>query len=408
MAGETWAPPNALGEAVATEAAGAASTSTGHLEVTAQTPGGAIDGVVPSSSAVPPESTAADRARAAQLDQLLLLLKEAPYRYDFFQALRRLESLFGRGKAGPRFGAALRPADEPIRLGQEPSLAFAPAALGSLQPGRLGLPPRLMVNFFGLLGPNGPLPLHITEYVRDRSQNAGDPTMRHFLDLFHHRMLMFFYRARASVEPTVAQDRPDTNRFWTYVGSLVGIGLPSLRGRNRFPDHAKLYYAGLFSPQARNLEGLRAVIGDFFGMPAEVQPFVGDWLDIPTDYQWRLGQKGPNNVGLLGSSTILGRRAWTRQQKFRVVMGPLNRTQFQRMLPGGSSIGALTDLVRQYAGDELRWDLRLYLQDQVDEPWTLNQSRLGWTSWVGRPPPGRREDLILDPQSGIYQSKAAA
>ena len=53
-------------------------------------------------------------------------LAEKPFAYDFFQALRRLECLY---PAKPRLGEALRPADEPVRLGQEPSLAFAPAAL---------------------------------------------------------------------------------------------------------------------------------------------------------------------------------------------------------------------------------------------------------------------------------------
>src|SRR5262245_48027513 len=85
-------------------------------------------------------------------------LAEAPYRYDFYQTLRRLECLYD---TKPRWGRALRPIDEPIRLGQDPDLAFAPAPLASFEPGRDGLPARLQVRLFGLLGPNGPLPLHL-------------------------------------------------------------------------------------------------------------------------------------------------------------------------------------------------------------------------------------------------------
>ncbi|MES1166128.1 MAG: type VI secretion system baseplate subunit TssG, partial [Verrucomicrobiota bacterium] len=99
---------------------------------------------------------------------------------------------------------------------------------------------------------------------------------------------------------------------------------------------------------------------------------------------------------------------WSRQQKFRVVMGPLNRSQFQRLLPGGASLGRLTDLVRNYIGDEQRWDLRLFLEEHVDEPWHLGESRLGWTSWLGRAigvgGSARREDLILDPQAETYRA----
>src|SRR3954469_15792230 len=53
-------------------------------------------------------------------------LAAEPFRFDFFQAMRRLETLFADK---PRFGKALRPKDEPVRLAQEPSLSFAPAAL---------------------------------------------------------------------------------------------------------------------------------------------------------------------------------------------------------------------------------------------------------------------------------------
>jgi predicted component of type VI protein secretion system len=53
-----------------------------------------------------------------------------PYRYDFYQTMRRLECLY---EDKPRWGTALRPIDEPVRLGQDPDLAFAPAPLASLE-----------------------------------------------------------------------------------------------------------------------------------------------------------------------------------------------------------------------------------------------------------------------------------
>ncbi|MEP6651891.1 MAG: type VI secretion system baseplate subunit TssG [Myxococcales bacterium] len=331
---------------------------------------------------------------------LLDMLERAPGHFDFFQVMRRLEVLNSDSAERPRFGAALRPTDEPVRLGQEPSLAFAPGGIAGVRPGRKGSPPKVAVHFFGLLGPNGPLPLHITEYVRDRMRNSADPTMRSFLDIFHHRMLMFFYRAWASAEPTVHHDRPETDRYLSYVGSLAGVGTPWLRNRDAFPDDAKFFYAGRLSSQARNAEGLEAIIGDFFQMPTRIEQFVGDWLDLPVEHRWHLG-RASGGLGILGLSTTLGAHAWSRQQKFRVVLGPLEPGQFQRMLPGGRSLARLTALVRNYAGDELRWDLRMFLEDRVDEPWRLSQSRLGWTSWLGRPGQGRarREDLILDPQS---------
>ena len=57
-------------------------------------------------------------------------LARAPYRHDFYQTLRRLECLYDDK---PRWGRALRPVDEPVRLGQDPDLSFAPAPLASFE-----------------------------------------------------------------------------------------------------------------------------------------------------------------------------------------------------------------------------------------------------------------------------------
>ena len=139
----------------------------------------------------------------------------------------------------PRWGAALRPVDEPVRLGQDPDLSFAPAPLASFELGQDGAPPRLQVRLFGLLGPNGPLPIHLTEYARERLRHAGDPTLSRFLDLFHHRFLALFYRAWAQAQPHVNRDRPKDDRFTDYVGAFIGMSPASFRDRDTLPDLAQ-------------------------------------------------------------------------------------------------------------------------------------------------------------------------
>ena len=363
--------------------------------------------VASSAPAPPPGRATLSREKLAAMDAIVEQVKRAPEAFDFYQVLRRLESVYCDRPERPRFGSASRPADEPIRLGQEPSLAFAPRVLAGVAPGKNGAPPRLSINFFGLLGPNGPLPLHITEYARERERHVEDATMARFFDLFHHRMMLLFYRVWATAQPTVGHDHPASNRFITYIGAMAGLGLPSLRARDEMPDAAKYFYAGHLGGQTKHAEGLESMIHGFFQMPTQVEPFMGSWLDIPAGHQWRLGTRGPQG-GALGGSTIAGRHVWSRQQKFRVTLGPLNRAQFQRMLPGGASLGRLTALVRNYAGDEHQWDLRLILDEQTEEACRLGRSRLGWTSWLGKPKLGRREDLILDPQAEAVQSTAAA
>lgn len=336
---------------------------------------------------------AKDRTAARALS-LGLALQHEPYNFDFFQAVRSLECVH-RDK--PRMGRSLRPVDDPVRLGQEPSLAFAASSLASYRPGKDGRPPRLSGYFFGLLGPNGPLPRHLTEYAYDRLRNAHDPTFSRFLDLFHHRMMALFYRAWANARPAVSYDRPESDWFGVYLASLCGLGMDSLRGRDAMPDLAKLHYAGRLSCQTRHPEGLRAMLRDFFGLPARIEEFVGAWMVLPESGRCRLGESP--ETGALGITTIAGSRVWGYDQKFRVILGAMSMADFERLLPGGESLSRLVALVRNYIGDELDWDLNLVLDKAEVPPLKLGgEGRLGWSTWLG---PRRSEtdadELILDP-----------
>lgn len=325
---------------------------------------------------------------------LVRALEESPHGFGFFRALRRLECAHD---SLPRIGKALRPADEAVRLGQEPSLAFAPATLASFKSAGGGRPSRLAVYFLGLFGPNGPLPLHLTEYARTRLYSAHDPTFPSFADIFHHRMLALFYRAWANARPTVSFDRPESDRFAVYLGALFGIGMPSLRERDAVPDLAKLHYAGHLVAQSRHAEGLTALLTDFFRLPVALEEFVGHWLWLPEDTRWRLG--GSPLTGTLGFSATVGERVWDRQYKFRVRFGPLGLEEYRRMLPGGESLRRLVAMLRNYLGDELDWDVNLILKRDEVPPLKLGaQGRLGWTTWIAsRPFATDPADLMLEP-----------
>jgi len=347
-----------------------------------------------STSGAVAEASTPSADESLRLDHLLREVAKHPYSYDFFHLMRALECVC---VDRARLGQATRPVDEPIRLGQEASLAFAPSTLAYLEEATAHHPPRIGVRFLGMLGPNGPLPIHITEYARDRLRNASDPTLVRFLDLFHHRVLALFYRAWANAQPTVNHDRPGSDRFLTYVGALLGIGSPALQNRDDFPDHAKRYFSGRLAAQARNAEGLRAIVGDYLKLPTELEEFVGEWTRLLEEERWRMSRTA--FAGVLGASTILGARAWQRQTKFRLVFGPLKQDQFQSMLPGGPRLRRLVALVRNYVGDTLNWDVRLFLDKRVSQPFRLDGiTRLGWTSWLGHCPEGEgREDLIFNP-----------
>jgi type VI secretion system protein ImpH len=321
-------------------------------------------------------------------------LEREPYRFGFFQTLRRLEA---ENKDHPRLGESTRAAEDPIRLGQKPSMIFAPSTLTSYERGHEGKPDRLDVLFFGLFGPNGPMPNHLTEYVHDRVRNAKDTTFKHFADLFHHRMLSLFYRAWANAQPTVGYDRPDSDRFAEYVGALIGIGMPSLRDRGTVRDETRLHFAGHLSSQTRNAEGLQSMLRGYFGVEVTVDEFIGQWVALPESARCRLGQSPL--TGTLGQTAIAGERIWDRGQRFRITMGPMGMDIFHELLPGGKRLRELMELVRSYVHDEFVWDVRLILNGDDVPPLQLGESgRLGWTSWL--PTEFLRDDVddfLLDP-----------
>lgn len=345
---------------------------------------------------------------------MLAEMAPRPWAYDFFQVLRRIDA---SQRDKPRLGTAQRPVDEPIRLGQAPELTFAPAALHAVRPPVDGRPPRIEVRFFGLFGPNGPLPLHLTEYARDRALHHADPTFARFADIFHHRLLLLFYRAWAQAQPVVGYDRPGEDSFADIVGSLIGIGVPSLRRRDPMPDEVKLHFSGLLTRQVRNADGLSSLLSGYLGRPVAVEPFAGHWMELRPEDRSRLGRMlgGRTNASArLGSGAVLGSMVWDRQHGIRLHIGPLDRRAFEALLPDGSALPAVVALVRQYLGHEFEWDLVLGHIAQQVQPSRLGTSvRLGWTSWVGKPAPDARgiAGLRLAPEQAMkawHRRKASA
>lgn len=325
-----------------------------------------------------------------------------PWRFDFFFALRWIES---QHPEKPRLGTARRPADEPVRLGQSADLSFAPSALHAVVPATALSKARIEVRFFGLFGPNGPLPHHLTEYARQRAMHHGDPTLVRFADMFHHRLLLLFYRAWAKGQPTVGLDRPHEDRFAGLVGALVGIGTPELSGRTAAPDHLRLHFSGILSRQVRHADGLASILTGYLGRSVWVEQFVGTWMALPGTERTRIGggyARRKSSSTQLGGGAVLGQMVWDRQHNFRIHIGPLDYGSFESLLPAGAVLPVVQALVEQYIGLELAWDMQLTLHPQEVRPCSLGRhGRLGWTTWLAMKNRDRLCALTLHPRSAL-------
>ena len=311
-------------------------------------------------------------------DSLNREMQDRPYEFDFFQIVRRIENL---SKDKPRIGTSKLPSQDPIRFCQEVSLAFSPSTVTGYRDADPDHPAKLSVACFGLLGPNGPMPLWLTDYARGRLLNFKDESLTAFLDIFHHRMISLFYRAWAYNQQAVSFDRPEGDWFARYIRSLIGMGQNSLRDRDAVADSAKQYYSGRLACPTRNAEGLEAIVADYFNIPVQVESFVGQWIEIPPAYRCRLGESA--ETGSLGASVVVGSYSWQCQQRFRLRLGPMGLEDYERFLPGNEAFREMVAWIRNYVGYELSGLLKLILRVTEVPSLCLGQrGTLGQTTWL--------------------------
>jgi type VI secretion system protein ImpH len=335
-----------------------------------------------------------------------LLLREA-HRFDFFQAVRLLERAVadtdGRGPAGPRLpvGQDSAPDREVVHFRALASLSFPAGSVYQVKPAReaaYGVP-EMVVTFMGLTGPAGVLPHFYTSMLLSRLRDK-DHSLSDFLDLFNHRLISLFFRARQKYCLPVSYERArlDLERREPDLASqalfcLVGLGTGGLRGRLDINDEAFLYFSGHFSHSPRSAIALERMLGEYFELPIEVLQLQGQWLYLGEDDCAQLptpiNPQGLNNQ--MGLNVVVGDRVWNVQSRVRIRVGPLTYAQFRRFMPDGDALRPLSQMVRSYIGPEFDFDVQPVLK-APEVPFSRYQSqgdgrfRLGWNTWVKRPP----------------------
>jgi type VI secretion system protein ImpH len=322
-------------------------------------------------------------SRAENSDVALEKVRERlftePYSFDFFQAVRLL------GWMQPdrsRVGRYSHPQHETVRFGSNPILHFPASAIQALEE-RPGLPPEMTVNFMGLIGPLGVLPNYVTELIASRVREK-DRSMLEFLNLFNHRMISFFYEAWEKSHFTVGYERDRNDPVTTCMFALVGLGTPGLRDRQPVRDETFIYYSGLYALMPKSALSLEAVVGDYFDVPVEVEPFIGVWRSLGRPDYCEFGVTTESTM--LGLGAVVGDEIWDRQSRIRLKIGPLTAEQYRRFLPSGSAWPELKAMVRSFCGNDLEFEVQLILRrEDVPAPELRNPPEalcLGWHTWL--------------------------
>jgi type VI secretion system protein ImpH len=332
-------------------------------------------------------------------------LRQEPFRFDFFQAVRLLERLLPVRTPVGKFEP---PANEVAHFGAHASLAF-PASQVQAMDWRENGPVRMTLNFMGLTGPEGVLPIPYTALIIERLR-ASDTSLRDFFDIFNHRIISLFYQAWRKYRFDVAYERGERNRFSRQLLSLVGLGTDGLQDRQAVPDDAFLYYSGLLTQRPRSAQALRQILADYFEVPVEIEQFSGGWYPLDSDTQCCLSE-GTSESEKLGFGVVVGDEVWNQQSKIRIILGPLSLERYMDFLPNGSCWEPLRAWTRFFSNEEFDFEVKLVLaREQVpgcelgaDE---AGGPQLGWVSWVKSVPLGRDPDdtvLPLEAKEGRRQ-----
>ncbi|WP_051955901.1 type VI secretion system baseplate subunit TssG [Beijerinckia mobilis] len=358
-------------------------------------------------------------------------LSREPWRFDFLDMMRYIERSLGAPLQHESVFSASRPrigdsstrreeivriessdfsAEVPISFGQEPWMAFPGSTIREIvhrsnNPRKINAseantsdntPPdkiHVVTAFLGLLGPQGALPFHLTEEARGFALDDDDSFI-HFLDLFNNRFIQLFFRAWADARPIVQADRPEYDRFGTYILTCLGLGSPAFAPlllpragvdqTHSIPAGIGLY-AGLLGAQAKSASRLRQAVRGLLGVESEIMEFVGSWLVFDKEERSTLGQR----FSRLGMDLLVGAASFSVQDKIRIRLYVADMAQYLRFLPPGSDCDRLVDLLFLYVGDELDWDVELALPARCAEPIRLGARKagragamLGWTSWL--------------------------
>ncbi len=299
---------------------------------------------------------------------------EEPWKSSFITAMRVVSA---KSPHLPLPSKATRPQLECFRLGQVSSLEFSPREIHSITyQGE-----KVHINLFslGVWGPNGALPIHLSELAKSRNR-AADNALTDFTNIFHHRALSQFYRAWYLAQDTATLDRKEDELYSYYIGNLIGFDSKKLDARI-LPVHSQLAAIPHLIREARNPDGLIGALTFYFQLPFKLVEYVSQWLTLPEEETSRLS--GFDYACFLGKGAILGSTVQDYQHKFRLLIGPLTLKQYLGFSPWGSGMPVLREWVRRFIGFEFAWDVQLILlANEIPQATLDGTHQLGYATWL--------------------------
>ena len=319
-------------------------------------------------------------------------LQTEGYRFNYFQAIKLLESLYEKR---PHIGHLGPVREEVLRLRPNDELSFSPADIHRIEAEDDEGDPKwtLYANFLGLYGPNTASPMYIAEMIAQCPRDT-DP-LRDFLDIFNHRILSLYYRAwkKNNLSASLTKDHKDA--FSRILFAMIGQDIEAPCDDWKVPPERLLRYSTYFSSNSRPACGLENLIADYFELDdVDIIQFSPRRFAPPASAISRLTVTGEG--GCLGESFVLGQTITDVSGQFRVKLGGLTMQQFLSFQPGNTQYEEMEFLVNMYVKHQLGFSLELHLLPNQGGPAKLSAldpvGRLGRSAWLGNP--GEKETSV--------------
>lgn len=329
------------------------------------------------------------------------------HRFDFFQIVWMLQRFMDDKSPVGHDGPIAR---EPLRFRPHLSMGFPATDVRRISPmedgdGRLDRF-RLDATFLGLYGVTTPMPLNyavrVLRTVQEQNRSAGvelgpqrggaaqesdtffqSSPLRDLLDLIHHRILSFFFRAWLKYRHYATFCLPQADPISDHLSWLIGcpphfddaaLGVPRLQ---------LIRYAGMLTQHPRSAASLEGMLRDFWpGLPFETRQAVGRWVALPPSNLHRMG--GANST--LGVDINVGEQVFDLSGAFDIILGPVDWPTYLAFLPDTGEFKRIHALTRLFCIDRLGFSVEIQLLPNQVPEMTLGGpgpgSRLGYTSWV--------------------------
>ena len=336
-------------------------------------------------------------------------LLDQPFRFKFFQAVRVLDTWFRRQDepesderrdAGIVFRNSLALTFPPSEIEHALSYDDAGEVIVGSDAVRVALAQRkverieLTPAFFGLLGGQGALPLRYTEQLIARAQIQRDHAARAFFDVFSSRATALFYAAWKKYRLPFHYELDRDERYLPLLLALAGVPDAATRAdlqeaSGALIDEAIAGHALPARHRPMSAAYLERVLTDYFRAPVHVEQFAGKWYAVP---EARLTVLGETNA-TLGATALAGERVWQRDMRVRIVVGPLNKRDYEAFLPGESRAIALERMLMLLAGITIEYEVSLVLaRDEVGMSRLGKGARLGYDAFLCTRPAERDRD----------------